>query len=180
MLDPVFGYQGVFGVALLLAIASTHKFADRAGFAEALAAYRVLPEGWARRAAPVVMGLELALAVGILNSSTRRACVLGAMLLLTSYALGVAVNLARGRRDLDCGCGPLRDRRPIAPWMLGRNALLVLILAVSSVPWTPRALTPTDFLTIIGGIVAAAILYTTLDRLLGDIRPKAILLRRVS
>jgi hypothetical protein len=85
---------------------------------------------------------------------------------LLAYAVAIAVNLSRGRRDLACGCGGPDDRRPIAPWMVGRNVLLACLLAAVMLPWSERPLTLTDLVTIGCGTAAAALVYLSLDRLL--------------
>ena len=102
----------------------------------------------------------------------------GGVALLLSYAAGIGMNLARGRVDLDCGCAGFTDRRPIAAWMVWRNLLLSLLLASTLLPWSVRPLTGTDAVTIVGGVLAATVLYAALDRLLGQVMPRTAALRR--
>ena len=71
----------------------------------------------------------------------------------------------------------MRDRRPIAWWMVGRNLLLALGLAVAALPWTARARGATDALTIAGGLAAATALYLALDQLFGEVAPRARAMR---
>ncbi len=97
---------------------------------------------------------------------------------LLAYASGLCVNLARGRRDLDCGCGAIRDRRPIAAWMVYRNLILAVALGIAALPRSPRPLNLSDILTIAGGLTVAVILYIALDRLLGEVLPRNMALRR--
>ena len=49
MLDPAFGYLIVGGIALLFATGGIHKLRSFESFTEVFAAYRVLPDPWARR-----------------------------------------------------------------------------------------------------------------------------------
>lgn len=154
-------------LALLFASAALHKVRNPAHFTEVLRAYRVLPEG-AVRGAPLVPAAELLVAAGLLPGATRFAAGLGGAALLATYAAAIAVNLARGRRDLACGCGGPDDARPIAPWMVARNLMLALLLLVSTlVPWNTRPLLPVDALTVGGGVMVATLLYVSLDQLLG-------------
>jgi hypothetical protein len=178
MIDPVVGYWIVIGVALLLAGAAVHKLRDRQRFTEILVAYRVLPQALAQRSAGLIPCLELA-AAALLGWSLRGhpLAALPAISLLVLYALGLSVNLARGRYDLDCGCEWAGGRRPIASWMVWRNALLALALASSLLPWSPRVFTSADGLLLASGLVVAAILYAGIDRLLGEIVPKTLALR---
>ncbi len=176
-LDPTLGYLVVAGCALLFAGAGAHKVRSFAHFAEVFAAYQVLPQALARSVAWLVPCAELAIAAALLWTPGRRAGVAAAIGVLLAYALAIAVNLRRGRLNLDCGCGPMRDRRPIAWWMVGRNLLLALGLAVAALPWTARALGATDALTIAGGLAAATALYLALDQLFGEVAPRARAMR---
>jgi hypothetical protein len=180
MLDPAFGYLIVAGGALLFASAGIHKVRGLARFTEIFVAYRVLPSAPGRRLAWLIPCLEVATAIALLWEPGRRMAVIAAMAVLIAYASGVGLNLLRGRRDLDCGCGTARDRRAIAGWMVWRNLLLAAVLGSAALPWSPRALNSTDLLTVMGGLIAAVTLYAAVDRLLGDVAPKAMMLRSTS
>jgi hypothetical protein len=180
MLDPAFGYLIVAGIALLFASAGTHKLQDLARFAEAFAAYRVLPKALARRLAWLIPSIELCVTAGLLWEPTRRVAALAAITVLIAYASGLELNLLRGRRDLDCGCGTVRDRRAIAAWMVWRNLILAAAVGVAVLPWSHRSLGVTDLLTVVGALSAGVTLYAAVDRLLGDIAPRAMILRSPS
>ena len=75
---------------------------------------------------------------------------------------------------------PTRDRRAIAAWMIWRNVFLAAALGAAAVPWLPRPFGSTDFLTVIGGLAAGVALYAAVDRLLGQVLPKAMILRSTS
>lgn len=171
MLDPALGWLITLGTAVLLASAAGRKMQRDSDFAEAAAAYRVVPEGVARHLAPAVPCLELALAAGLVWPASRRAALAGALGLMLVYALLIALNLARGRRDLDCGC-TLGARRSIAPWMVGRNLCLASLLGAALLPWASRPWSGADLATVAGGLAAAAALYAALDRLLGEVAPR--------
>jgi hypothetical protein len=178
MLDPAPGLLVSLGIALLFAAAAAHKLRALARFAETLAAYRVVPESLARRAAWFIPCAELAAALALLWEPRRPAFALPAVCLLLLYAGAMGVNLARGRRDLDCGCGTARQRRFIAAWMVWRNIILAAALCAVALPYSPRPVTVTDLLTIAGGLAVSAALYATVDRLLGEVAPRAALLGR--
>jgi hypothetical protein len=180
VLDPAFGYLIIAGIALLFASAGVHKLQDLARFAEAFAAYRVLPAVLARHLAWLIPSLELCVAASLLWEPSRRVAGMAAILVLIAYASGLGVNLLRGRRDLDCGCGTARDRRAIAGWMVWRNLILGGALGITLLPWSPRAFDLTDLLTVLGGLTVGVTLYAAVDRLLGDVAPKAMILRSTS
>ena len=120
---------------------------------------------------------ELLIALGMLMPVSRPAACMAAAALLLTYGGAIAVNLARGRRDLDCGCSLANGRRPIAGWMLVRNAMMACVAVVASLPWNPRSLALLDMMTILGGAAAAALLYASIDALLGRVVPAAALAR---
>lgn len=171
MIDPAIGalLAGLF--ALLFAVAAAHKLRGRAHFAEVFAAYRLLPPRFAR-ASLVVPVLEALVAIGLLVPATRALGACGGACLLGLYAVAIAVNLRRGRRELSCGCGGPHDRRPIAAWMVARNLALAAVLPVLMLPWATRPLGPVDMLTLTGGIAVGALIYASLDRLLARVTPQ--------
>jgi hypothetical protein len=180
MLDPAFGYLILLGIALLFASAAAQKLRSPAHFAEIFAGYRLLPDTAARRLAWLIPCIELAVAAALLWEPGRRIAILCAAAVLIAYASGLGVNLLRGRLDLDCGCGAARDRRTLSAWMVWRNLLLASVLGLAALPWAPRACGLTDLLTVMAGLMACAALYAAIDRLLGDVAPKAAMLRITS
>jgi len=180
-IDPTIGYSIIIGFVLLFATAAVHKLYDLAHFTEIFAAYHLLPESVGRRLAWLVPCVELVVAICLLSGAGGRPrAVLVAMAVLVAYAGGLGINLGRGRRDLDCGCGAARGRRSIASWMVWRNVFLAVAVGFAALPWTSRALDGADLLTILGTVTVGALLYATVDRLLGDVIPGAIAPRRTS
>ncbi len=170
MIDPAIGLLLTGAFALLFASAAFHKFRDLALFSQVVRAYRVLPQ--VLNAAPLVAAAEALAAAGLLVGSVRPAAALLGAMLLVLYAVAIAVNLARGRRELSCGCGGINERRPIAGWMVARNLVLAAILVVIALPWSARQPQAVDLLTAGAGVAVAALLYMSIDRLLGRIVPR--------
>ena len=180
MLDPGIGMLISAALALLFLSAAWHKLRARAEFEAVLAAYRLFPSFLVPALSWLTPAAEVTIATGLLIGPTRwLAAPFGCALLLT-YATSIAINLGRGRRDLDCGCAGPNDRRPIAPWMVVRNLLLAAALSAVTLRWSDRPLELTDALTIGGGLAAAAILYHAIDALFGQIMPRGLMLRRLS
>lgn len=168
MLDPALGALLAGAFALLFLSAAFHKFSDPAAFGEVLRAYRLVPEPLARLSLMVCL-LEVTVGAGLLIGALRTDAAIAGALLLSLYAVAIAINLARGRRHLSCGCGGPNDRRPIAPWMVLRNLGLAALLALVCLPWIPRPTGWADALTIGAGTAVAALLYLSLDTLLGRV-----------
>jgi len=166
MIDPAVGALLAGAFALLFASAALHKLAALAQFSEVFRAYAVVPAALAPLAALVPV-LELTVGAALLERGSRAGAAAAGIGLLLAYAAAIGINLARGRRDLDCGCGGPHERRPIAPWMVWRNLILAGLLGAMLLPWTKRPLGPTDALTIGAGTAVAALLYISLDGLLG-------------
>jgi len=89
---------------------------------------------------------------------------------MLAYGAGIAINLARGRRDLDCGCAGPNDRRPIAAWMIWRNVGIAILLSAVLLPWSDRVFELTDGVTVGFGTACCALVYLCLDRLLAPVR----------
>jgi hypothetical protein len=170
MIDPAVGALLAAAFALLFASAALHKLLDPGRFAAAFRAYEVVPPALAGVALLVPL-LELAIAAALLAARSRNGAVAAGAALLLAYAVAIAINLGRGRRDLDCGCGGPRERRPIGAWMVWRNIALAALLGALLLPWTRRPLGTADALTIGAGTAVAALLYMSVDVLLGRAGP---------
>jgi hypothetical protein len=175
--DPAVACLIIACTELLFAVAAIYKLRDLRRFAEIFAAYGVLPLGVARRVAPVVPLFELVVAFGLLFEGSRKLVMCVGIVLLLAYAVAIAINLYRGRRDLACGCGGPDDRRTIAGWMVWRNLGIASLMAAALLPWSDRPFAPTDAVTIGCGAVACALVYLCLDRLLGRTGPVTDTLR---
>ena len=177
MIDPVVGLLIVGALMALFVSASWHKWRALADFEAVLVNYQLVPLTVAHVLRVVVPALELLLALALAYERTRPAAAVAGATLLLCYAAAIAVNLRRERRDLDCGCAAWNERRPIAPWMVVRNVALAGTLAAALVPWSARPLGAVDALTVGGGVVIAVLLYAAIDRLLGQLVPRAAALK---
>jgi uncharacterized membrane protein YphA (DoxX/SURF4 family) len=171
MIDPAVGALFAGAFALLFASASLHKLLDLEHFAEVFRAYEVLPPALARLSF-LVPFLELTVGAALLAGPSRTGAAAAGIALLLTYAVAIGINLARGRRDLACGCGGPNDRAPIAAWMVWRNLILAALLGVMLLPWSTRPMGAADALTIGAGTAVAALLYISLDSLLGRLMPR--------
>ena len=143
MTDPLLQLSLALPLALLFFLAAHHKLTEGAHFDAQLGAYEVLPETVLPIVARLLPILELAIAVLLLLPATRTAAAFAAAALVCLYALGMLVNLIRGRTDIDCGC----DAQPqeISYWLVLRNAVLASAALVAAMPAAPRPLGALDF-----------------------------------
>jgi hypothetical protein len=164
--DPAVATLAALAIALLFASAGLGKLRDAMRFRATLDAYRVLPAALVPAASRALPCVELMLAAALIDPASRAlAAALSAAVLLV-YGAGIGINLWRGRRELDCGCEPFGQRRPIAAWMLARNALLGAVALLAVLPSTRRALEAVDALTILGGLSVLVPAYLAAEQLL--------------
>src|SRR2546428_2355471 len=165
-MDPVIDFTLRTAVALLFFVAAGHKLRDLDRSRATLAEYRLLPAGLVSLVAALVVAVEVAAAGALLVPGARAAGLLAAAALLVLYGAAIAINLARGRRDIDCGCAGPAVRRPISGALVARNAALAALALAGLFPVHPRALLWVDALTVAGATAALAAFYASLARLL--------------
>lgn len=175
-LDPAL--QGTLRLALawLLLAAGAHKLRHPAAFREALAGYRLLPRGLGGLAARVLTALELGSGLALLAPGPARFAGVVAAGLFALYAGAITLNLARGRRQIDCGCGGPGRRRPLSGGLVARNLLLVCAAVASSCPAASRPLVWLDVVTVGAGALVLALLYAAADLTL-ELAPRLASLR---
>jgi hypothetical protein len=168
ILDPAIGILIVASVALLFASAAVHKLRDLKRFDEIFTAYGLAPMNIGMRISWIVPILELSVAAGLAVKASRPYAAALGIILLSAYAIAIAVNLRRGHRDLACGCGGPDERRTIAVWMVWRNGLLALAAVAVFAPSGARQLSLTDGITIAFGLLTVALVYLCIDQLFGN------------
>jgi hypothetical protein len=166
VIDPVWSLALRAGLTLLLASAALAKLRNLRDFSTAVAGYRLLPAALAPAVALGFVATETALALGLWLPPLHSAAAFGVAALLSLYGLAIAINLARGRRDIDCGCGGPGARQSLSEALVLRNALLVGAALAAALPVAPRALAWLDVWTLAAGVGSAALLYTAANLLL--------------
>ena len=166
--DPALQLTIRAGLSLLFAWAAAHKVRDAARFRATVASYALLPGNWTGAAAALLIAGELSVAVALWIPPLMRSAAAAAAALLLLYAGAIAVNLLRGRRDVDCGCAGAARRQPISGWLVGRNLVLAAAALFATLPAAARTLTWIDAVTIAAGATAAALLYAAVDALLAN------------
>ncbi len=172
-IDPAFSWTIALSVALLFVIAASHKLRDWSEFRQVVRNYDLLPDALVALSAGILTVLELGAAVLILVTATRPVGAAVSSGLLAVYAAAMAINLLRGRVNLDCGCLGAGRRQPIRWWMVARNlALAVVALSAVAQP-TTRALGVLDAVTIGCATLTLAFLYAAQNLLQATRLPSA-------
>lgn len=122
-------------VAVLFLRTAWHKLHDAKQFRAELTAYRLLPDALVPTFVWLLGIAEISCALLLFNITNQSGLWL-ALGLLVIYSCAMGINLARGRRDIDCGCSTsLSVRKTLDGWLLVRNALLILLAAICL--WIP-------------------------------------------
>ncbi len=160
--DPVIATIIRFALGWLFLAASAHKLRDMVDFRSILATYRVLPDGLVAVAAWLVVAMEVCIGIGMLWQF--RAAYLGGAALLLAYAGVMTINLVRGRRFIDCGCGGATQ--PLSRGLGRRNLVLSVasLRALGRAP--PRPLGWIDIVSMIAGVLVLGTLYAATNQLL--------------
>lgn len=169
--DPVFSWVIALSVAFLFAAAVTHKLRDWTRFREVVRNYQLLPHGLVPVVATLLAALELCSVFLILPIATRPIGALLAAGLLAGYATAIAINLGRGRVNLDCGCLGMSRRQAVRWWMVGRNFTIAALAMIAGLPTVLRELSALDGVTIVCATISLAFLYTAQDLLRATARP---------
>lgn len=167
-LDPAVRLT-VHGVLSALFLwAAVHKLRDMPSFRTALANYELLPQRCVAPCAALLVATELGVAVTLWLPRLAAPAAVAAAGLLALYAGAIIVNLARGRRHIDCGCAGTARHQPLSSGLAARNAALVVVALVSALPAASRPLTWIDGATVAFGTVTLIFLYAAVDGLMAN------------
>lgn len=172
-IDPVILRTCQAAVSLVFGAAALAKLVNIERFKRAVAAYALLPPFLV---APVAFSLgiaELAIALALLVESSRHVAALGGLVLLGVFFVAIGVSLARGNRDIDCGCWAVGrnvagQAARLSGWHLGRVALLALMVVPGMFDPARRAVEWLDYVTAAGGLAIAGGLFVAIDLLLAN------------
>jgi len=165
--DPVVDAAVRGGLALLFAAAAAHKLRDPRRFRGVVAAYALVPPALVTLASAALVAAELAIAGALV--ARRGAGLAGGAALLVLYAVALAANLVRGRRELDCGCVGIAGRAGISWWLVARNLVLAALAVAASGTPIARPLVWVDALTVVGAVGALLAVYVAVDGLVAGL-----------
>lgn len=168
MIDPALHAVLRGGLALLFAGAAAHKLRDLHAFRVALGDYQLVPWVLTGLAAPGLAAAEAAAAALLLSPAARPWGFAAAAALLALYGAAIALNLLRGRRDIDCGCFGPALHVGLGGGLLARNAGLLLVAGAGFLPVAARPLGALDGATIAGALAFAAFAHAAATRLLAS------------
>lgn len=162
--DPVAASAVAGCIALILFAAAWHKFSEPDVFAGALDAYQLVPSAGVMPIARLLPFVEVVVGVIVLIPATRHVGLVAFAWLIATYGIAIAINLSRGRHQIDCGCGG--DVHLLSWGLVVRNALLACVALTMSGPSVDRAYEWLDAVTLVAGVLALYGSYLTFDELL--------------
>ena len=172
MMDPQLQLTAALMLSALFAASGWHKLRARDAFEMTLSRYDLLAQRWLSPVSRLLPLLEMAAAAALLLPASRAFGGVLALLLLGLYTLAIGINLLRGRRHIDCGCG---DRETgLSGGLVLRNIYLVAIaavVAVAAVDTTAvagRDLYWLDFVFSLLGACALGLIYASWTQLLAN------------
>jgi hypothetical protein len=119
-------------IALIFLRAAWHKLHDVESFAALAADYRLLPAWAVGGAARLLIVLEAGSALALIVPKLEPVGARIAVVMLLIYAVAMATNILRGRKQLDCGCGG--EPQGLGWPLVVRNLLLTAIAVLALEP----------------------------------------------
>lgn len=177
-MDPSIALASRVLGALVFAAAVGGKIRHRRELAGVVANYRLLPERLAAPAAWMLVGLEFLVALSLVSGAWVRAGAALAIALLVAFALAMGINLARGRREIDCGCFQSGLRQRLSAMLVARNLVLAAILTPLLAAGAAGATTALQWVDGLGAGLAVYVLYQILGELVSLRHSSAELRRR--
>jgi len=166
MIHPIVSMASALVLAVILFAGASHKLRAPHRFARQIDDYALLAGSAVALAARTVPVVEVLIGLALLVPGLRAWGAVGAALLLALYTGAIAINLFRGRRDIDCGCSGPGLERPLSPALLVRNGLLIGMAVIAALPAAGAVLHGFGLFLIGASVAAILILYTATEGLL--------------
>lgn len=167
-LDPVLARTCGAALAVILVLGAWQKLRDLAVFEASVELYRLLPESLVPLFARLFPVMEAVAGVALLFDTTRTAGLVLGLLVLGAATAGVAINVARGHTEIDCGCGGAEGHTRLSWALVVRNAVLLALLVLGAQAGGDRSLVWIDYLSVAGGTLMLLTLYAAANQLLAN------------
>jgi hypothetical protein len=165
-MDPCLSWTLALALAILFAASAAMKFADIPRFAAAVESYRILPAVLISPAAWIIPAIEASAALGLLVRAAQQRAAVVLAVLVGMFTAAIAINLARGQRQIDCGCFGPALRQTLSGWLIARNLILIVAAIVVASPTGPRPMGGIDLVTIVCAALTLMLLYLSTNYLL--------------
>lgn len=126
----IFFYLKMIFVILFFSTA-IHKVRYRKRHVQAIKAYEIIKEEWASLFFYIFLIFEGYISLSLIFTGFTIYNTLVCLLLLSVYTIAVGINLARGRRNLSCGCGGVLESEQLNFGIVFRNLFLMCLFLLS-------------------------------------------------
>ncbi|MEP6884201.1 MAG: MauE/DoxX family redox-associated membrane protein [Gammaproteobacteria bacterium] len=148
-------------VSLVFLTAAYGKFRHLTALQGVVANYRLIPDMLVVPVAYLLAPVEALLGTALLLGLGSPWPELGAAALLTLFAAAMGINMARGRRHIDCGCFQSALKQTLNWTLVFRNVVLAMLLGVAIL--APGL--PNDLYMIVNGCLVGGVLFVILQSL---------------
>lgn len=169
MLDPLVLTVVAVAFGLLFLLGAVHKLTALEEFRPILADYRLLPAGLVPAAAIGIGVIEALIGAAWLFTPAKALPAIATAALLLLYALGIAINLGRGRTHISCGCsfGRSAGGDDLLSWgLVVRNMVLVNVAGAALLPAGQRSFGSLDFFTLVATLLVAILVFAASNQLI--------------
>ncbi len=164
--DPVALWVSRFVLLFVFGVAAFHKLSSPPAFVATLRNYRLLPAALTSVVAYLIIGAELVTTLGLAFGQHNAGWLSAALLFI--YAGAMALNIIRGRRDIDCGCAGPAQRQPLSRWLVIRNLVLLIPAIIVTQPTMMRTMLVMDWFTVLFCVISVTVLYAAANQLLAN------------
>ena len=155
-----------FLLALVFAVAAISKLQNADEFHGVVRNFRLLPEAVDGAFAAALPWVELVIAASLLLGIATLASGAIAGVLLLVFAAAIAINIVRGRTEIDCGCFRQGMRQRLNWALVARNiALCAAALWVAAQPGWVRTVGAHDLVIAALAAASVAIIYLCASQL---------------
>ncbi len=155
-------------LSYLFVVGGCQKLRDTANFQEVVSDYKIVPKAWSPWLARLLPFLEVCAGLALLIPIVRGSALVLLTGLLATYTAAIALNIVRGRIDIDCGCAGPGQEQTISTWLLGRNTVLILLALGAHSALQAEVLGPLGWSIAFLGTALAALIYHAFNQLIAN------------
>ncbi|MFT5132128.1 MAG: putative membrane protein YphA (DoxX/SURF4 family) [Gammaproteobacteria bacterium] len=164
--DPIIPVTCALTLSYVFVVAGFHKIRDIVEFKSTLENYQVVPTFLLSFFVYLIPVLELLTGIALIVPFTSELAAISASVLLIMYLFAMGINLVKGRRTIDCGCGGTEQKQNISEWLLLRNGVLLFFAYCVTATVEGRGLIWLDWVVVVLSTVIACLFYNIVNQLL--------------
>jgi uncharacterized membrane protein len=164
--DPVIPVTCSLILSYVFVVASLHKWQNIEEFRTTLTNYQIVPDNLLNVFIFTIPAVELLSGIALLIPVSSRLAALSAAVLLLMYMFAIGINLIKGRRSIDCGCGGTEQKQAISEWLLLRNGVLLFLAYCITASVQAREFIWFDWIVVFLATIIGCLFYNIINQLL--------------